>query len=492
MSAPKLEHAPSSIENLDQLSQADLLDRRDALEIQIAACEEQLTAYIDHLEMSKDPEYFVLEQLETDQFSEDNEGTANESPFHYLIEHGEGLLSPSFLEKFTVLATAMESEQDVDNQLDTRFAPGLIRHVEQEAMALYANIDYVAVGKLEKGKSPDLPDGDGVRLREFEETLPHPDEVVSKLRAIAYNENRNKSYRYAEMQVDEIERCKEILERWGVGTKKPWPEIVYDHTELERAEELNKRYRNYHNQFSALAAESQPLLPMHEWGVNLPDTEVSKYYEHLASIDMEKELERIKISGLDLLPFEFTDVDLRDYIRTNIPAIALEGLHKVTFRNTAEDEKNRKSHSDLYGGKSVTTGHHSHNKKENSAEIVIFVDQFQILYDYLLENFPDKEVVTGWTKNDFLDTVAHEFGHALHHTLPVSILHEWDTVAGTEKAEVTSYVAEMNKHEHVHRYMEDFADSFSLSVNRPYELHNKAQQRFRKMQEIVSKLKPAA
>ncbi|MEO5499605.1 MAG: hypothetical protein ABIR46_03835 [Candidatus Saccharimonadales bacterium] len=489
MSAPTLEHAPSSIEHLDQLSQADLLERRGQIDAQLDTYDTELHDQFKKLEESNDPQISIIDQLLVDQESDANISEVVSS-YSYMIKHGESLLSPELLGTFKKIDDLDRDEDELVAQLDTRFAPGLMQYARDEALEIYSNLDYVAAGKLEKGASPDLPDSDGIQLRINEQTLPHPEEVAAKLRDIAYAEHANLNYRYAEMQVDEIERCKQILERWGVGTKQPLPKPVYDHTELERAEELNTRYRNYHNQFSAISAESKPLLPIHEWAVNLPDAEAENYYDHLASIDLEKELERIKVDGLELLPFDFSEAELRDYIRSNIPAIALEGLNNIVFRNATEKEIERDSRSNTFNGKGVTLAHHSHDLSENSADIVVFVDRYQKSHDDLILKDPNKLFVDWIVKNQVLDTVAHELAHALHHTLPVSILHEWDQVASDEKVEVTGYVSEMNKLDHNHRYMEDFADSFSLYVNDPRELSTLAGKRYAMMRAIVTKLKP--
>lgn len=491
MSAPSLEHTPYSTETLDQLPQSELLNRREQVDAQIDDLESNISEYLAGLQEKNDPQLASIEQLEDEEQSDTSLPEAR-SAYTYMIERGEGILSPDLLALFKEAETLDKTEEKILDQLDARFAPGLMRYARDEAMELIANIDYVAVGKLKKGSSPDLPDSDGIRLRDFEQTLPRPDTVVARLHNIAYDEPENLNYRYAELQVDEVERCKEILDRWGVGSKKPWPKSAYDHTELERAEELNNRYRNYHNQLSALAAESLPLLPMHEWAVDLPDTEVTKFYEHLASIEIEKELERIAVEGTELLPFEFTDTELRDYIRTHIPAIALEGLDKIIFRKTNEEEKKHHDSSNIFDGKGVTLAHHAHSLTSNSAEIVIFVDKFQKSHDDLTSKDPEKVFVDWVVKNQVFDTVAHELGHALHHTLPVSILHEWDEVAASENVEVTNYVAEMNRLDNRYRFMEDFADSFSLYTNDPRGLSTLAYKRYIKMDELVTKLKPAA
>jgi hypothetical protein len=231
---------------------------------------------------------------------------------------------------------------------------------------------------------------------------------------------------------------------------------------------------------------------MHEWAVDLPDTEVAKFYEHLASIDIEKELARLDIEGLELLPFEFTNTELCSYVRTHIPAIALEGLNKIVFRVASEDEKNYADQNNIFDGRGIPLAHHAHSLSSNSAEIVIYVDTLQKKYDELISRDQEKPFVYWVVKNQVLDMVAHEFGHALHHTLPVSILHEWDEVAASENVEVTTYVAEMNKLDNRYRFMEDFADSFSLYTNDPQELSTLAHKRYIKMDELVTKLKPAA
>lgn len=491
MSAPTPERTPSSEEKFDQLSQAELLVRREQIDAQLDGLEADLSKYMAGLQENNDPQVAFIEQLEDDERSD---ATLPETrpAYSYMIERGEGILSPDLLALFKEAETLDKTEEKILDQLDARFAPGLMRYARDEAMELISNIDYVAVGKLKKGASPDLPDSDGIRLRDFEQALPRPDTVVAWLHNIAYDEPENLNYRYAELQVDEVERCKEILERWGVGSKKPWPKSAYDHTELERAEELNNRYRNYHNQLSALAAESQPLLPIHEWAVDLPNTEVTKFYEHLASIDIEKELERLEIEGLELLPFEFTDTELSDYIRTHIPAIALEGLNKIVFRAASEDEKKYADQNNIFDGRGIPLAHHTHALSSNSAEIVIYVDTLQKKYNELISRDQEKAFVEWVVKNQLLDTVAHELGHALHHTLPVSILHEWDEVAASENVEVTNYVAEMNKLDNRYRFMEDFADSFSLYTNDPRGLSTLARKRYIKMDELVTKLKPSA
>jgi hypothetical protein len=489
MSAPSPEHSHPSAETLDQLSQSDLLERRAHIDEQLDRVDAELKDYVDKLKEAHDPELTILERIEDDEQSDpDLRGTR--PVYSYMIERGEGLLSAELITLFQKMDTLDQTEEKVLDQLDTRFAPGLIRYARDEALEIISNLDYVTIGQIEKNKSLVLPDSDGIPLRELEDSLPRPDAVVKKLHDIAYDGHANSNYRYAELLVDEIERCKAILKRWGVGTIQPLPKPVYDHVELERAEELNNRYRNYHNEVSALSAELRPLLPMHEWAVNLPDGERDKFYDHLASIDLEKELARLKFEGLELLPFEFTDAELRDYIHDKIPAIALEGLNTIVFRASSTEETERDRASNTFGGKGETLAHHAHDLSENRAEIVIFTDKFQKLYDKYMRVDPDEIFVEWIVKNELLDTLAHEFGHALHHTLPVSILHEWDEVAGSEDVEVTSYVSEMNKLDHRFRYMEDFADSFSIYANKPRDLLVLAEKRFEKMREIITRLTP--
>lgn len=497
MSAPSHEPAPSSAENLDQLSQSELLSRREQIDAQLDDLESDISEYLAGLQEKNDPQLAFIEQLEDDgQLLEDDEwsdATLSEArpTYGHMIERGEGILSPELLDLLKKIETLERTEKKILDQLDAKFAPGLMRYATDEALEIISNLDYVAVGKLKKGASPDLPDSDGIRLRYFEQTLPHPDTVVAWLHNIAYDEPENLNYRYAELQVDEIERCKEILERWGVGSKKPWPKAVYDHTELERAEQLNNRYRHYHNERSALAAESEPLLPMHEWAVHPSAEDASKYYTQLASIDIKKELERISITGLEHLPIDMTRGDISEYIESYIPAIALEGVDTIKFRETNEDEKASLVNSKLFDGKGMIAGHHSHDLKENSATIVIHIDAIKKRYDNYIRTLSDDEAVR-WTKYEIFNTLAHELGHALHHTLPVSILHTWDEVASNEHADVTNYVSEMNKEEHPLRFMEDFADTFMTYVNEPWELKRVAPQRYDAMQTILTELKSAS
>lgn len=369
---------------------------------------------------------------------------------------------------------------EVDEELNRRYGEELSSYARDEAEAVLNKINTQVFMQSKYIRGVQGADADSMLVSR----------AVEMLERFAADEEI-KPYAVSEAVLDAIDEQRDTLDRLGLLTivdePDSEPRLTHDRRELERAQELNRFYRTYHNELGVDAALGKKQLPMHEWAVYLEYDEYEALQHHMRSIDVDQEIARITIEGIDKLPFThaLSEAFLRRFLR-KIPAIALQGVNCLRFddESTQEDLK-----SDLFDGKGSVNGYHAHSLTRNSAEVVIHIAQMRAP-SVLSVAVYGEEGANRRAKSELLDIIIHEFGHALHTTLPVSLLDRWDEAARAENVDVTPYVSEMRRSGNIHE-LEDFADSFMLYV-RGNNLDALAPGRYYAMQEIFDVTQPPA
>lgn len=273
----------------------------------------------------------------------------------------------------------------------------------------------------------------------------------------------------------------------------------YDLAELERAYELNERYhRPYHGQMYPDEAIEMSLLPTHEWQVHLDDDQRAHLERYLKSLDATRELERVSIDGVELLPFETDETTIKDLLR-DIPAIALENVDLIFRKKTALEIADDK---ETMGAAWVSLAGYGHNPAANRAEITVWVDPLARQLKKRLREMPkptsptEEEERTEWITERSLaylqKTLTHEFGHAFHTKLPVSLLHDWEMAvdASDHDQAVTDYVEQIDIFEPHNSRVEEFADSFTLCRLQPRVLQERSQDHYVAMQALINSCRP--
>ena len=145
---------------------------------------------------------------------------------------------------------------------------------------------------------------------------------------------------------------------------------------------------------------------------------------------------------------------------------------------------------------------HRHISATNQAEVTVFVDPLaRQLKKRLAEmsvpkDETEEEVRAEWVRERSLGylqkTLMHEFGHAFHTKLPVSLLHDWEKAvdASARDQTVTDYVERVDIFEPHNSRVEEFADSFELCHLRPSVLQERSQDHYAAMQALINSCRP--
>jgi hypothetical protein len=448
----------------------EVFDELDALAAKLRTAEVQ--AVIDTLLQEHDPH---------DEYDQMN----------ILLKHGKDMLPDSYYELLGIYTRLLREFGFVEDTLtDAAMGNGeFAAYVRNEAQELLGAIDTM---KLYHGGYS----------QEEQSAITLAKENLQRVMA-----ESDMSDEAAELRYERVERSREILEAMHIlrssaehETERNEPR-QYDLNELYRAYALNQRYRTHESELHPDAAQDRPLLPTHLWQVTLTDDQRAYLERHLRAIDAEKEIARLEVEGLDLLPFALTTAEVKGFLR-DIPGIAFEGVTRLSFKERPpEDADVRLDETDT---RWVSLAVHSHDTQENSAQITVWIDAIEVRYEKMYRQVlaqcasqahPDvsaRAAATAHTIRHLKDTIVHEFGHAFHYKLPVGLLHDWDVaVAGAEDDQpVSQYVEIADTLEPDTYHVEDFADSFKLCLLRPGELAHLASVRYAAMQALISSCRP--
>lgn len=196
------------------------------------------------------------------------------------------------------------------------------------------------------------------------------------------------------------------------------------------------------------------------------------WQEHAGSLEFAEVFEDIEFNGLDELQELFPIMD-KNFIRNvllYVPAVCLEQLKSISFRDMDEDE-NIANPKETFG---------SHLDGEISINLSLYRRRIE------------KRVSVGFTPEQaatfenarLLRTLVHEVGHETHDVLPTALLKKWLALTRKDKTPITPYVLEHREAGTVHQEKEDWADSFTMFHQRPRVLELGSPKRDEVMQEI--------
>lgn len=230
---------------------------------------------------------------------------------------------------------------------------------------------------------------------------------------------------------------------------------------------------------SSRLAQGLSELPAEEFELDATSDAYTHLVEKARNIDVTEALDGIEVSGsLENLPFEYSEAELKKFLRETIPPIALASIKRIVFRPMTTDED--KDDTDL--------GLHRWSEELGGSEIVISDVKVREHYQEMLGMVGQKDDVEAIARDaasrNMHITIAHECAHELHQVLPVAALKRWEDQRATDPTNVTAYVKEQHDTNHRHRYWEDFADSVGLFTNRPEVLDIISSTRFSALRQI--------
>ncbi|HUC20928.1 MAG TPA: hypothetical protein VMR98_05565, partial [Candidatus Polarisedimenticolaceae bacterium] len=253
-------------------------------------------------------------------------------------------------------------------------------------------------------------------------------------------------------------------------------------------DELFKSTPTIHNQELGAAVNRRLMQKLGElpadFEADLDSEAYARLVEEARSIEATEVLKNLEISGtFENLPFTFSEAELKQFLLNSVPSNALASIKRVQFRPLTKEEDEADN----------TWGLHSWSKELNGWEIIISDAKLGKYYQDALEEFNGTEakaMALLSTKNSMLQTVSHEFGHALHQVLPLAALQRWEQQRASDPVNITAYVKGHHDTDHVHRYREDFSDTYALFVNRPEVLIAISPTRFAAMRQILEEYMP--
>jgi len=226
-------------------------------------------------------------------------------------------------------------------------------------------------------------------------------------------------------------------------------------------------------------------LPADEFDVDIHSQAYTQSVEQARGTNVVEALKKLEISGsLEGLPFELSETELKLFLLTSVPAVALTSVKRIQFRSMTPDEDKEDN----------MLGLHKWSEELGGPEIIISDAKVRGCYQDILEllgDDPDAEQYAQLgARNNMLEIITHEFGHELHEVLPIAALKRWEEQRASDPTNITPYVKSRHDSDHVHRYMEDFADTMALFVNRPEVLTVISPTRFNAMQQIFEECMP--
>lgn len=226
-------------------------------------------------------------------------------------------------------------------------------------------------------------------------------------------------------------------------------------------------------------------LPAEEFEADVNSEAYTQLIEQARGTDVAEALKRLEVSGsLENLPFEFSEAELKLFLLTSVPAAALASVKRVQFRPMTQEEDKE----------DTSLGLHKWSDELGGSEIIISDVKVRERYQDILELFGDDPNAEQYAqlsaRNTMLHTITHEFGHELHEILPVAALKRWEEQRASDPTNITAYVKSRYDSDHMHRYMEDFADTMALFINQPEILTVISPTRFNAMQQIFEEVMP--
>lgn len=226
-------------------------------------------------------------------------------------------------------------------------------------------------------------------------------------------------------------------------------------------------------------------LPADEFDADINSEAYTQLVEQARGTDLAEALKKLEISGsLENLPFEFSETELKLFLLTSVPAVVLASVKRIQFRSMTQDEDKEDN----------TLGLHKWSEELGGSEIIISDAKVRERYQDILELFGDDPNAEQYAqlsaRNRMLQTITHEFGHELHEILPVAALKRWEEQRASDPTNITAYVKSRHDSDHMHRYMEDFADTMALFINQPEILTVISPTRFNAMQQIFEEVMP--
>lgn len=221
---------------------------------------------------------------------------------------------------------------------------------------------------------------------------------------------------------------------------------------------------------------------------------------HDRLIDGAEAVAKMEITGdLSKLPFEFSATALREILQDYVPAVALAHVKRVEFRPLTKDEAESDTALGLHIPDRDGTGstiiisdervveHYQERMRLMNAVKHQLVGDFKNPDDY---DTDAKRIAEEFALEHMMETVAHEFGHAMHDAIPVAALRRWDEQISGDKTNITPYIKLNHDQNSRNRYIEDFAESFSMFTVRPDKLALISPARFEAMEEIFDDFMP--
>jgi hypothetical protein len=220
------------------------------------------------------------------------------------------------------------------------------------------------------------------------------------------------------------------------------------------------------------------------------DTSSPAYKELTATarnIDPIEALNAMEVSGtFDSLPFGFTAEDLKKFLLTLAPPIALQSVKRVVFRALSLEEESEEG--------TFTLGFKHWSEEVEGTEIVISDVRVRERHEQYLKLYADqdnaKALADYATREYMMETISHEFAHALHEALPAGALQRWRSRVEADKTHVSAYAEHYHKIDHKNRDKEEFADSVAMFTEKPEVLSIISPARYAALEELYDEFMP--
>jgi hypothetical protein len=231
---------------------------------------------------------------------------------------------------------------------------------------------------------------------------------------------------------------------------------------------------------AALATATRDRLSPNQYDLFMDSEAYQELAEQVRNIDVDAALDSLDLQiDFGEVPFEFSETELKDFLRSEIPPLALERVKRLEFREMTDEEDE----------KDVRAGFQYYDNELGGSVIVMSTQVMRENAEFEAED-GDQEAQRKWAKGEMLGTLTHEYGHTIHTTMPVALLRLWERAREREQVDVTPNVQQRYDEGHDHRFGEDFADSLKLFRRDSPTLHVLAPYRFEAMSTIFGEIMP--